>query len=259
MKSIDQITAYKTVASLNMEELAAWQRSVQARGGVLFARSIDGEQKTAARERVLNLFTPDRWPNRLHMLTMPGVQWRFERKLLGAREVGWFKQPTPRMTYFTSIESDRALYFASVTQMPGLNTPNAELKRTKPYSFAEMGLKTRYASFFFANMDDLMALALTNGWSGWDAVWLDYTGPLTIERLALIARFYKHCVRSILVITSLKARFNETTTQAIAASGGHSAWLRNHLEGELLHDLEYFDTSAIAQFAIRKVWRSPLI
>jgi hypothetical protein len=192
------------------------------------------------------------------MLTTPGLQWRFERKLLGAREPGWLRKPKPVRTYFTACENDRAIFHAAVAQMPSLYTPDSELKPIKPYAFAERGVKTRYASFFFASIDNLMSLDCWD--SGWDAVWLDYTGPLTVERLALIKQFYHRYVDSILIVTALKSRFNATTAKAVERAGSHSLWLRNHLDGEVLHDLEYFDTSLMAQFAVRKCrWKSPLV
>jgi hypothetical protein len=258
IKSIGQVTYQKPLRHCGMEELAARQRVILPSGGVLHARNSDGAEKTAARERVLELFAPARWPGRLHMLTTPGLHWRFERKLLGAREVGWFTSPKPKTTYFTGCENDRAIYFAAVAQMPGLHTPDSELKRIKSYEFAEMGVKTRYASFFFANVDDMMRLNCWN--SGWDAVWLDYTGPLTVERLTLIQRFYQHYVKHILIITALRNRYSESTTRAIARAGGHSRWVRRYLDGEVLHDLEYFDTSPMAQLALAKRrWKSPLV
>lgn len=257
-KGIGQVAYSKPLARCGMEELAARQRGIRPEGGVLFARNADGEQKTAARELVLELFSPQRWPGRLHMMTMPGVQWRFERKLLGARQVGWMRHRSPNGTHFTACENDRAIYYASVAQMPGLHTPKSTLQRIKPYAFAEMGVKTRYAGFFFANIDDCLAY---QGWDGdWDAAWLDYTGPLTVERLALIQQFYRRHVRHVLIVTALKARFNEKTTAAVAKAGGHSQWLRSHLDGEILHDIEYFDTSPMAQLAVRKSrWRSALV
>jgi hypothetical protein len=227
-------------------------------GGVLFARNTDGDAKTLARQYVLDLFHPDRWPDHLHMLTMPSVQWRFERKLLGAREVGWLRADKPRRTYFTSCESDRALYYAAVTQMPGLHTPNSALKPIRHYSFAEMGVKTRYASFFFANIDEMIQQDCWD--SGWDAAWLDYTGPLNVKRMAIIKTFYQRYVRDILIVTALKARFSEDTMRAINRAGSHADWIRSHLDGEILHDIEYIDTSPMAQFAVRKDrWRSCLV
>lgn len=250
IKSIGQVAYHKPLTRLGMEELAYRQRTIQASGGVKFARNVDGEEKRAARQHVLDLFQPDKWNRPLHMLTMPGVQWRFERLLLGAREVGWMRATKPKRTTFTSIENDRAIYFASVTQMPGLHTPNALVKRIRPFSFAELGIKTRYASFFFANVDELMA---AEGWgNGWDAVWLDYTGPLTIPRLATIKKFYHLYVREILIVTTMKARWPRTTSTAIDRAGGHSEWLRKHLAGEILHDIEYYDTSPMSQFAVRR-------
>jgi hypothetical protein len=232
-----------------MEELAARQRIIQPSGGVMFARNTDGEQKRAARQHVLDLFQPNKWRRPLHMLTMPGLQWRFERLLLGAREVGWFKAQNPRQTKFTSIENERPIYFAAVAQMPGIATPGALVKRITNYSFAEHAVKTHYASFFFANVDDMMKI---EHWNGWDAVWLDYTGPLTIERLEIIANFYQRHVHDTLIVTALKARWNIKTSATIDRAGGHSKWLQNHLTGEVLHDIEYTDTSPMAQFAVRK-------
>jgi hypothetical protein len=258
MKSIGQIAYQKPLARCGMEELAARQRIIVPSGGVAFARNVDGEEKTAARQHVLDLFQLDRWPGRLHMLTLPGLQWRFERKLLGAREPGWLRKSRPLHTYFTACENDRAIFHAAVAQMPGLHNPDSELKRIRHYSFAELGVKTRYASLFFANIDDMMVLDCWD--SGWDAVWLDYTGPLTVERLALIKQFYHRYVDSILIVTALKSRFNDATTRAVERAGSHSEWLRSHLAGEVLHDLEYFDTSIMAQFAVRKCrWKSPLV
>ena len=250
LRTIGQVAYRRPIAQLGMEELAARQREIGPRGGVLFARNADGDEKVAARQRVLDLFHPERWPDRLHMLTMPCVQWRFERKLLATREEGWMRRAKPGNTYFTACENDRAIFFASISQMPGLHTPESELKRMRPFPFAETGMKTRYASLFFANVDELME---HDGWDGaWDAAWLDYTGPLTVERLALIKRFYHAYINSTLVVTSLKSRFNQAATQAIARAGGHSEWLRRHLDGEVLHDFEYFDSSSMAQFAVRK-------
>ena len=249
-RTLGQVAYSKPLARCGMEELAARQRIIRPDSGVLFARNTDGEQKSAARQLVLDLFARDKWPQQLHLLTLPGLQWRFERKLLGTREVGWMRKTKPRGTYFTACENDRALFQASVAQMPGLHTPDSELKKIKAHSFAEMGVKTAYASMFFANIDDLMRQDYWD--NGWDGVWLDYTGPMSVDRLAIIANFYQRYVREILIVTVLKARWNERTSRAIARAGGHSEWLRKHLTGDILHDIEYQDTSPMAQFAVRR-------
>jgi hypothetical protein len=180
---------------------------------------------------------------------MPGVLWRFEHKLLDTREPDWMGTRHPKKTHFTGIENNRSIFSASVTKIPGLNTPKPTLKETKPKSFAEIGVKTHYASHFFCNADDFIAYDWEKG--GWDTAWLDYTGPLSVERLNLIQRFYDRYLRpGTLIVTVLRARWNRATADAINNIGGYSEWLRKHLVGEVLHDIKYFDTSPMAQFAV---------
>lgn len=257
IKTIGQITNYKPVAQCGMEELAYRQINLKASGGVNFSRNPDGDQKTIARQAVLDLFSYERWGNRhLNILTMPGVFWRFERKLFAQRDPGWTNHRKPRNTYVTGVENDRSIYFVAVTEMPGLQTPGGIVKPTKKHGLAEMGVKTKYASFFFANVDDF----ISNAWVpaeheriGWDAAWLDYTGPMSNERMTKIVKFYDLYIRDTLVITALKARWNRDTARSIERAGGHNKWLAKRLPGEVLLDMEYFDTSPMAQFAVRKV------
>lgn len=260
-KSLKQIANYKRLSLCGMEELAAHQGTIPPSGGILFARNTDGDEKRAARQQIVDLFHPNKWDKSLNMLTMPGVSWRFERMVLGMREPGWLKRSSPYRTHFTAIENDRAIYFAGVTQMPGIETPDRLIKPVKRerFPFAELAVKTRYASYFFANVDDVMAHEwVTPSYGqptkvGWDAAWLDYTGPMSIERLAKIQQFYDKYVRDVLILTVLAARWNRLTSDAIKNAGGHSEWLRLHLDGHVLHDLEYLDTSPMAQFAVSKL------
>lgn len=258
-KSIGQVATYKALSKCDVEELAAHQHTINPSGGILFARKPDGEEKIKARQLVLDLFSREKWDRPLNMLTLPGLHWRFERLLLAGREPGWMHRSSPRQTHFTGAENDRAIYYSSIRQMPGVETPNRLIKPVKKgrITFAECAYKTRFASFFFANIDDFLA----HDWkpppyreqhqAGWDAAWLDYTGPLSIERLKAIGRFYQKHIREVLIVTSLKARWNKLTSEAILKAGGHSAWLSKHLPGEVLHDIEYMDTSPMAQFAVR--------
>jgi hypothetical protein len=247
-KSIGQVAAYKPLYKCGIEELAAHYGNADPSGGVMFARTAeDRPEKDTARQLILDLFARDKWDRHLRMLTMPGLHWKFERKLLGKREGDWFRRKAPKRTLFTCVENDRPIYYSAVTHMPGSQTPGSLIKPAR-CDFGERGVKTKYASFFFANVDDLMAC----GWSGWDAVWLDYTGPLTVKRLRLIADFYERCVGEILIVTAMKARWPAETGAAIAKAGGHSEWLREHLAGEVLHDIDYFDTVPMVQFAVRR-------
>lgn len=254
-KTIGQVATYKPLSRCSIEELAAHQNIIDPSGGILFARKPDGDEKVKARHLVLDLFSAAKWDRSLNMLTLPGLHWRFERLLLASREQGWMNRSSPRGTHFTGVENDRAIYYSATTQMPGVETPRRLIKPLRPFPFAEMGYKSRYASFFFANIDDFLQHDWTptgyHDTSGWDAAWLDYTGPLNVERLKAIGSFYKKYIRGTLIVTALKARWNKVTSEAILKSGGHSAWLGKHLPGEVLHDIEYFDTSPMAQFAVR--------
>lgn len=248
-KRIGQVATYKPLARCDMEELAAhYGHGYNPSGGVLFARTGDREQKDIARKSIIELFTLSAWPDHLSILTMPSAEWRFENKLLGRREGDWFRRGGPSKTRITGIENDRLIYYSAVTKMPGLQTRRALVRSVPAPTFAEQGVRTKFVgAFYFANVDDLMAETT----EAWDAVWLDYTGPLSLERMRIIKNFYQRSVRQILIVTSLKARWNKDTSAAIERAGGHSEWLRNHLEGDVLHDIEYMDTSPMAQFAVR--------
>jgi hypothetical protein len=250
IKTIGQVATYKPLSRLNMEELAMRQRSIKASGGIEFARTTERDQKDAARQQIIDMFSLSVWPGRLRMLTMPGLDWRFERKLLGRREGNWMHKRAPERTYFTCVENDRALYYASVAKIPGVDTRGAKLTILQPPKFAEYGLKTKFiGGYFFANMDDLMR---STGWT-FDAAWLDYTGPMSVERLKLIESFYQRSVYNILIVTVLRARWTQAAVEAIERAGGHSEWLHAHLPGEVLHNLEYNDTVPMTQFAVRKI------
>lgn len=246
-KTIGQVATYKSLYRCNLEELAAIQIT-RPSGGMMFARNPDRAEKDAARQKILGLLSFDAWPGPLRILTMPGLDWRFERKLLGKREADWMSHAGPQRTTITAVENDRFIYYSAVTTMPGLHTKRALTRILPAASFAERTIRTKFIqNFHFANVDDLMRETTER----WDAAWLDYTGPLTRERLKLIAGFYESSVRGVLIVTALKARWNRDTSDAITRCGGHSEWLQKHLPGEVLHDIEYFDTSPMAQFAVR--------
>jgi hypothetical protein len=256
-KTIDGITERIPLNRCNMEEIAAYQRSAEPSGGVLFART-KGEQrreKSTARQLIIDLLKPDVWSHNLTILTMPGIEWEFERNLIGWREGKWaHRLEAPTRTNIWSIENDRAIYFAAIDKMPGRLTFNALLSVGKAPYFAVHSVKTKFVKgFYLANVDKLMEEALRDlNPRHYHVVWLDYTGPLSIARLKTIAAFYERIVDQILIVTALKARWDRDTSAAVERAGGHSQWLRKHLEGTILHDIEYQDTVPMAQFAVRK-------
>lgn len=248
-KSLREVAYPKPLRECGIEELAVHQWTANPSGGVMFARKKEHDEKDHARGEITRLFGPEHFPKGLSILSMPGLNWRFEKSLLRQREGKWENRKGPHRTHLTCIESDRSIYHASVTHMPGLNHPHSVTVMLPGTSFAERAVRNKFVGrFFFGNVDDLMQQQE----HPFDAAWLDYTGPLSLKRMKIIKDFYARNIRHILVVTALKARWNRDTSDSIAAAGGHSQWLRTALPGEVLHDFEYQDgPSPMAQFAIR--------
>lgn len=247
-KSLREVAYAKPLRECGIEELAIHQWTANPSGGVMFARRKEHDEKDHARSEICRMFGPEHFPKGLAILTMPGMDWRFEKSILRLREGNWEKRKGPHRTHLTCIESDRSIYHAAVTRMPGLNHPHSVTVMLPGTAFAERAVRNKFVGrFFFGNVDDLMQYQE----HPFDAAWLDYTGPLTVKRMRIIADFYAKNIRHILVVTALKARWNVETSEAIAAAGGHSQWLRAALPGEVMHDIEYQDGSPMAQFAVR--------
>jgi hypothetical protein len=245
------IIPYKPLRHCGAEELAAEQRARERRsqsGGVMFARKEEGDEKNAARKLILDLLTLDRMPHRISVLSMPGPRWAFEAKMLWQRDPHWHKQKKIKRTRFTCVENDRAIYYMAAAKIPGIKTCGVS-SLTRP-EYAEQaigqGVIDRY---IFANVDDLMQ----DPSEQFDVAWLDYTGPMTIERMEIVQQFWLSRVRSTLVVTSLKARWNRATSSKIARHGTCLDWMRATLPGHELHALEYQDGhSPMIQFAVAK-------
>ena len=164
-RTIDGVAEHKPLSRCNMEEIAAYQRAIERRGhghgpsgGVMFARTEEREQKEQARKLILRLCGGIEWPGRLTILTMPGLDWMFERQLLGYRETKWTTQMEhPARTRIYSIENDRAIYYGAIDKMPGRLTHNALLSVKSPPYFAQHSVKTLFVKrFYLADVDHLM-------------------------------------------------------------------------------------------------------
>lgn len=260
--TLDQIGKPRALRECSIEELAVHQITAKVSGGVAFARTRERGEKDEARRYIVELVEDkQRFPT-LRMLTMPGVDWRFENKVLGRREGNWIEaqEQTPQCTHLVCAENDRSLYHAAITRMPGVMRSDwANARRVKsnltirslgPTPFAERTVSNKWLeAFYFANVDDLM----WQDTSVFDAAWLDYTGPLSVNRMAIIKQFFAHSVRDLLVITALKARWNTPTVQAIDKAGSYAEWVLRSVPGVVEHYREYQDTaSPMVQIAIRK-------
>lgn len=250
-KSLREVTYPKPLRECGIEELAVHQMTATPSGGVMFARKQAHVEKDQARRMILDLLTPRHFPKGLAVLSMPGLEWKFELGLLGLREGNWRSRAQPHRTYLTCIENDRSIFHAALMQMPGLHHEKSAVHVLPPTPFAERAVRNRWIGrFFFGNVDGMMQL---NGAHSFDAAWLDYTGPMTVERLAIIQRFFTNNIRSVLAVTSLKARWNRAADAAVNKAGGYSTWIVKALGGRLLHELEYQDgVSPMAQICVRK-------
>ena len=258
MLTLDMIGKARPLSQCGMEEMAVHQLTARPSGGILFARATERGHKDEARRYLVDLFGDvERFPT-LNILTMPGLDWRFENKLLGRREGDWANSGRgPQRTRITSVESDRAIYQAAVTRMPGMarhwrthrhRTKNDPIRMEASPEWAECSISNRWVNrFHFANVDDLMAGLPQD--QRFDAAWLDYTGPMTAVRLAIIQRFFAQHIRpgGALAVTVLRGRQKPKDVRAMDAAGGHTEWLLGALPGRVDHDISYSDTGSHMQ------------
>lgn len=254
--TLEQITQYKRLSECNIEELAAEQaarerRNAQLTSGVAFARKDNQEteesRKGRARGVVLDLLGKTNFPE-LKILTLPGIKWKFETRLLFKREgANWRHHKMAHNTKITACENDRYVYYSAAPTMPRGRGERGVLRQLPGNGFTERSLMNDWVTYHFCNVDDYMRAH--DGAVKFDFVWLDYTGPMTMERRVLVSRFFERCVRSSMVVTSLRARWNSDTSLSITKSGGLSQWMKNAFKGaQVLHDIEYQDgPSAMTQ------------
>src|SRR5580658_3991911 len=156
-KSIGEVANYKPISQCGLEEIAMQQINMKPSGGILFARKTEREEKDRARQKILDLFSGSHRYKGLSILTMPGLDWKFERKLLGKREGDWMHKKGPHRTYLTCVENDRSIYHAALLRMPGLQQKDSVNVCLPPTPFCEKSVRNRWIGrFFFANVDDLM-------------------------------------------------------------------------------------------------------
>ena len=253
--TLEMIGKARPLSQCGMEEIAIHQLTARPTGGILFARATERGHKDEARRYLVDLLgDTERFP-KLKVLSMPGLDWRFETKLLGRREGDWaMSKRNPQRTTLTCIENDRAIYQGAVTRMPGMarhwkhhqwRTTNDAIRMETPPDWAECSISNRWVDrYHFANVDDLMAGLPRD--TTFDAAWLDYTGVMTVRRLQIVQRFYQHHIRSggVLAITALKARWSTPTVRAMDAAGGYSEWLQASIQGHVDHEISYSDTGS---------------
>lgn len=218
-------------------------------GALAYARRISSSSKNIARHQVLRLFEIKRWPGPLSMLTMPATDWFFEKNLLRMRHGQWQAKVGHAMdTVITSVELDPMAYAAASVAMPKKAYSAICNYSLSPAWCAHLTGSDGISRFYCCDVFNLMRFENNS----FDAAWLDFTGPMTSDKLKTIAEFYNHRIKGIFVLTFLGARQPFATTMEITEAGGFLSWLKQYLPGHLIHFLSYNDCSPMLQFAIKK-------
>lgn len=248
----------RRVSEYSIEELAGRQMALRnISPGVAFARATPEPNKVFARNQVLKLLGVREHPKGLCILTMPGLTWQFERDLLRLREGMWERKRDGKgsvhNTYICGIESDRSIWHAGVTLMPGGPRDSVESTTTilAPTQWAEKVVRNRFISrYMLGSVEALMAETDFM----YDAAWIDFNGQLSLKRMDLLDKFFKHHIRRTLIVTSLKGRWDRVTKTVIHEAGGIVEWARERLGGVVRHSFDYGSGDAtMTQFALSKL------
>lgn len=223
--------------------------------GVAYARKCHNtvlHAKNLARQRVIQSLNRIEWPNRLRVLTMPGLEWIFERLLISTRDFSitgnqwiahghWGYRAEPTEIY--AVEYDPAVFFASVKYMPTLKQG---LIQHSPHALSTRQIKLYYFT-------DVQTFITDPACPEVDAAWLDFTGYMTPHLLYKIRRFWRERCGWQLAITVLNARYPSRVKAEVLKHGTMAKWIANVLGGSVYDVHHYFDEhSAMLQIILRK-------
>lgn len=180
----------------------------ELRRGNLKAFMRDSPEKHLARQRVIAAFGNK--SGNLRVLSMPGIQWFFERGLFRYRD--GLGLPTEIYT----VEREAPIFQASVFKMPG---KTRGIRQLTPHAIQTDRIKCHYFTSVEAFISDSRCPVF-------DAAWLDFTGYISFELLAQVQRFWATRCNWRLAITCLNGRFRpRKLVRTIDKAGGLEAWL----------------------------------
>lgn len=210
-------------------------------GGVLFARKDNPIEKDKARQRVLDLYTVDRWPGSLCVLTMPGLYWTFEKELKNQRE----RLGKSTRTSIYAVERDAAIYYGAMNWIP--RKKNGLITQVSPHCIRTKKIHAYYFTSAEAFISDEHCPAV-------DAAWFDFTGYITIETMRALRKFWKSRCKSLMTLTSLNGRFSRGVSEQVNKWGGLEEWIKHSLRGEVVDVYRYCDNphSHMLQITIKK-------
>ena len=164
--------------------------------------------KRAARNRVLDLFSRDAFPDALRILTFPGIDWHFEKELLRRRSA-----------YVVAIEMNRVIF--------------AEARQHRPVGVQRF-LRTTFENFVESRILEVLPL---NG------AWLDFNGYISARRREAITRFIELAPRCRLVVTCMNGHWDRESSRFFGPDklNGVTAWLASG-GGTVLHAFQYISS-----------------
>lgn len=225
-------------------------KSVREVSGVHFARAANRPEKKAARRMVTELVW--NWPGKFTILTMPGLEWWFERDLLHRREAAsrlraagkWVG--ASKRTQIIGVEREESLFLASLKWMPGADVVVHKAALPSGGSC----IRSRLIRSFYHTTVEAYA---REKHSALTAAWLDFSGPLTDERLAAIERLWNIRKTEFLILSCMRARHQPSITAALEAAGGWAGLLTSHCAGATVaHEHFYADDAPMVQVALRR-------
>ena len=239
----------QSIDELAHRQIAANCRGKHLTGAVRYARKTEFSEKHKARSTILALLTKERF-EKLSILTLPSLSWEFENRLLALRESGWvYRNKATKRTYITGVEIDPAVYRAACLKMPrGEDCAFISVPNSPMWTAHTMGSNC-VNKFHNCDVFNLMKHCEYM----WDAAWLDFTGPLSRQKIEDIQRFYFGKVKGTLIVTCLAARYDQATSIELEMFGELEGWFETLLPGKIEHCIRYQDgMSPMIQYAVSK-------
>jgi len=215
-------------------------RNKTSRSGIAFARKCNTQEKTMAREKIIRWFGLNEIPFPLNMVTLPGLEWIFERELFA-------KRGSTLMVH--ACESDEAIYRGALFQIP-LRGIHETIRHYESPSWATATYSTPRIRFYRARVEDLLQ---SNRLSA-NAAWLDFSGPLYDKRMQAVKTFWDRLSRTRFAITATMCRYRDDVTQEqVADAGGYVEWICDYLPGAKVREIyQYNDGIAMIQVVLDK-------
>lgn len=166
----------------------------------------NSQAKRDARQRVLDLFTREAFPDKLRIVTLPGIDWHFEKELLRRRSA-----------YVVALESNGVIF--------------AEARARRPRGVRRFILGRFEDEFIDRRIEEVLPL---------NAAWLDFSGYLTGRRREAIVRFLELTGTCRLVITCTNIHWDRESTRFFGPDklSGIVRWLESG-GGTILHSFQY--------------------